>query len=167
MALDCDNAPKKLTRQDKVHPTGLEPVTSGFVDRCSIQLSYGCLAVKFIMLGRNYKPCRRTAEDFGFGQAMASFWGNPAGLELETGSPPFAISIPATKRPRNRDRVNIRTTRLTNHRRRRSQPPFRSHKPGAAVSVQVVESLRKFESNLTQRSFIAIPGDQYPRFHWT
>ncbi len=31
--------------KSKVHPNGFEPLTFGSVDRCSIQLSYGCARV--------------------------------------------------------------------------------------------------------------------------
>ncbi len=31
---------------EKVHPIGFEPTTFGSVDRCSIQLSYGCLLIQ-------------------------------------------------------------------------------------------------------------------------
>ena len=30
--------------KEKVHPTGFEPVTLGSEDRCSVQLSYGCVS---------------------------------------------------------------------------------------------------------------------------
>jgi hypothetical protein len=39
VAAECTAAAK---RREKVHPGGLEPPTFGSVDRCSIQLSYGC-----------------------------------------------------------------------------------------------------------------------------
>ena len=33
---------RPLAQDDQVHPRGLEPLTYGSEDRCSIQLSYGC-----------------------------------------------------------------------------------------------------------------------------
>lgn len=32
----------------KIHPRGVEPLTFGFVDRRSIQLSYGCLLAEIL-----------------------------------------------------------------------------------------------------------------------
>ena len=38
-------------RKLEVHLTGIEPVTFGFVDRCSIQLSYKCIFSNAINIG--------------------------------------------------------------------------------------------------------------------
>src|SRR5262249_39562565 len=41
--------------EEEVHPEGLEPSTCGSEDRCSIQLSYGCISLDF--LGNTHTSC--------------------------------------------------------------------------------------------------------------
>jgi hypothetical protein len=49
-----------LQRKMNVHPTGIEPVTFGFVDRCSIQLSYRCKSFNVMNIGLKYPEVNAT-----------------------------------------------------------------------------------------------------------
>ncbi len=57
----AQSSPPTPTKNKKTHPEGLEPSTSWFVARCSIQLSYGC--VDFQIFNLPHRPYGRTIGD--------------------------------------------------------------------------------------------------------
>ena len=44
-----DGSRRDVSSSVEVHPIGFEPITFGSVDRCSIQLSYGCMSLAAIL----------------------------------------------------------------------------------------------------------------------
>src|SRR6185437_15209302 len=79
-------------RPKSIHPIGFEPITFGSVDRCSIQLSYGCARCRVLILssqGSRGKP--RTPKLTGGGRP----WGRAASAAWATGWPWARVLLPA------------------------------------------------------------------------